>query len=146
MQTNFVQDQLVNQTLNNIFTGPHGPVPELLCCLIPVSPPPPVCCFRSSLKKTGPGYENRQSGSREAVPEFWVTYSHATHVASGPWEAEGSSPAGQVTQSSQGITTTICASPSMFTAAPGLNGFHMAPRHPRHNLCATHKHTRDTHS
>lgn len=45
------------------------------------------------------------------------------------------------------------AAPSMFTAAPGLNGFHMAPRHLRHNLCEHteihfHKadaHTSDTH-
>lgn len=38
---------------------------------------------------------------------FWVNYSHATHVAASPREAEGSSPAGQVTRSSQGLTTTI---------------------------------------
>lgn len=34
------------------------------------------------------------------------THSHATHVAAGPQEAEGSSPAGQVSKSSQGLTTT----------------------------------------
>lgn len=58
-------------------------------------------------KKNSPGYENKLPGSCEAVPGFWVTYSHATHVVAGPREVEGSSPAGQVTQSSQGLSTTI---------------------------------------
>lgn len=32
--------------------------------------------------------------------------------------------------------------PSTFSAAPGPDGFHMAPRHRRHNLCkAQHTHT-----
>lgn len=87
----------MNQTLNNTL------ILSLNCsCLIPFLD----CCFRSSVKKTAPAM---RTGSQEAERRFlgfgWLT--HTQHVVAGPREAKGSSPAGQVTQSSQGLTITI---------------------------------------
>lgn len=72
------------------------------------------------------------SGSQEADFGILSTHSHATHVAAGPQEAEGSSPAGQVSKSSQGLTTTSWL--HLPCSLLRLDGFHMGQLHLRHFL------------
>lgn len=72
-------------------------------CLIPFL----VCYFRSSVKKTASAM---RTGSQEAERRFlgfgWLTLTqHMWRLVLG--RQRGSSPVGQVTQSSQGLTTTI---------------------------------------
>lgn len=79
-----------------------------LSCLIPLG----VCCFRLLLTKKQTKKIKKKMhieqllGSQEAGSGMLSTHSHATHVAAGPQEVGGFSPAGQVSKSSQGLTTT----------------------------------------
>lgn len=75
---------------------------------------------------------------------FWVNYSHATHVAASPREAEGSFPCRSGYPEQPRANHYHLDAPSTFSAAPGPDGFHMAPRHLRHHLCkapSTHRYT-----
>lgn len=76
-----------------------------LSCQIPYG----VCCFRyllKSIKKKKKKPTEQPPGSQEAGSGILSTHSHATHVVAGPQEAERSTPAGQISRSSQGLTTT----------------------------------------
>lgn len=68
------------------------------------------CCYRSLFKKNSP------PGSQEAVPGFWVTYSHATHVAAGPREGRGVLPCRSGYPEQPRANHYHLAAPSMFTA------------------------------
>lgn len=74
-----------------------------LSCRIPYG----ICCFRYLLKSIFKKKPTKQPpASQEASSGILSTHSHATHVVAGPQEAERSSPAGQISRSSQGLTTT----------------------------------------
>lgn len=122
----------MNLLLQNTLMGAqdHHPVSELFPRLIPSL----ICCFRSSLRKTAPAM---RTGCQEAK----------RRVSGVLGELLSRNTCGG--QSSGGRGVLPCRSgypeqpranhyhldaPSMFTAAPGLNGFHMAPRHLRRNL------------
>lgn len=95
-----------------------------------------VCCFRSLLRKTAPAMRTGcQEAERRVWGGFWVNYSHATHVAASPREAEGSFPCRSGYPEQPRANHYHLDAPSTFSAAPGPDGFHMAPRHLRHNLC-----------
>lgn len=104
-----------------------------------------ICCFRSSLRKTAPAMRTGcQEAERRVWGGFWVNYSHATHVAASPREAEGSFPCRSGYPEQPRANHYHLDAPSTFSAAPGPDGFHMAPRHLRHNLCKaqnTHRYT-----
>ena len=106
-------------------------------CLIPFL----VCCLISSLKKTSSAMRTGRQEASEAGS--WVLgdlLSRNTCVGRSPGGG-GVLPCRSGYPEQPRANHYHLASPSMFTAAPGLNGFHMAPRHPRHNLDNTHTQT-----
>lgn len=101
-------------------------------CLIPSL----VCCFRSSLRKTVAAMRTGCQEAERRVPGgFGVNYSHATHVAASPREAEGSFPCRSGYPEQPRANHYHLDAPSTFSVAPDPDGFHMALRQLRRNLC-----------
>lgn len=110
-------------------------------CLIPFL----VCCFRSSVQIKQ--LSLWEQGVRKLRGGSWVLGDLLSRNTCGRRSSGGRGvlPCRSGYPEQPRANHYHLASPSMFTAAPGLNGFHMAPRHLRHNLYNTQTH-RDTHS